>query len=90
MLVLSLNKQQPEKLSYEKHKFTDMTSAGNIPEELPGKVATRNVYLTMSTKNKITKGTMFRCIKAARTKRYLQLSSWNSSLLAFIFFKTSQ
>ena len=32
-------------------------------------------YLTMFTKNKITKGLMFRCTKAAKTKQYVQVSS---------------
>ena len=52
------------------HKFSC-----NFLEKLSEKVATRTVYLTMSTKNKITKGLMIRCTKAAKTKQYVQVSS---------------
>ena len=33
MLVLILNKWQREKLSYEKNLFTDVSSAGDLPEK---------------------------------------------------------
>ena len=52
------------------HKFSC-----NFLEKLSEKVATRTVYLTMSTKNKITKGLIFRCTKAAKTKQYVQVRS---------------
>ena len=46
-----------------------------LRSNLPDKVATGNVDFTMSTKNKITKRLMFSRYKAAKTKRYVQVSS---------------
>ena len=65
-------------------KRTNLQLATSLRSNLPEKVATRNVFLTMSTKNKITKGRMFSCTKAARTKPYVHVGSCKNLLLAFI------
>ena len=54
---------------------TQVQLATSLTSNLPEKITTRNVYLTMSTKNKTTKGPMFRCTKAVSTKRYVQVGS---------------
>ena len=89
MLVLSLNKWQRER-NY-RMKRTNLRTYVQLPtslkSNLPEKVATRNVYLTMSSKNKITKGAMFGCTNsAARTKRYVQVGRWKNLLLLLLAF----
>ena len=49
--------------------------ATSLRSNLPEKVGTRIVYLTMFTKNKIIKGPMFKNTKAARTTEYVQVGS---------------
>ena len=49
--------------------------ATSLRSNLPEKVGTRNVYLTMFTNNKIIKGPMFKNTKAARTMEYVQVGS---------------
>lgn len=68
-------------------KRTNLQLATSLRSNLPEKVATKNVYLTMSTKNKITKGPLFRRTKSAIAKRHVHVDSWKNLLLAFIFFE---
>ena len=56
--------------------------ATSLRSNLPEKVGTRNVYLTMFTNNKIIKGPMFKNTKAARTMEYVQVGS--CQLLPFL------